>query len=741
MYCSANMLSSIVLSTLVIGTMGQFRPNRPTSPIRISAYDDPLEFGRKIDSDTNDNRPKRNVTNPLEIPGSVGFEATTRRGFFPQGSLGAGNAPGVPILPPATPFPFPPSPPPSGTGGVTLPFPPAVPLLPLTPSPPVLPGPIRPEPSVTQITEIECMKTSSKESFSAVLSLPEGFEAVPVFEDTPTIDPTTNPSCRMIPTQLVGMFQLFLSDLNACGIKECRQDNGENWLCLLLRFPVLTGLKLPEDEIVEIRCRPQDRTADDIDVITVATAKYADKSAINNARLPSVFEGGKQEFQCEIGLFAKLKGTDMFTKRVMEDDELELGEEVQLRSIVRPGDGWEFSMLKEIVIQKMGGDRERSTLNTAVLVFSDGCRNPEYKVVAKNHPQRDQRNTLINNFIFRIFMFQDMLPGDSLMVSAKVVGCVDEEDCRPTLCPDDQQRGYGKRKRRATGEYTVTQVLSASDLPLYPPPHGRIPRSTSYPSSESHVARKESKSTDWERNLGIKIKVPEAVVRHESLEVMEANECRLYLFITLGMASLFCFASIVFVVATYLRSRSNKNPPRPSSPQCSPQMIATSMPSMTSSDTLSSNSNSETSLPNFSVPPTVRQRKRDVHQELLNVFDDKGNYPFGAYYPGMMNYYGYMVVPRKPDAKEGKKSLRAMKREQRRHHEVQHDCSCKPEDKSSDEESNTSSIKNHTSVIHINSTDSKPVFSQRPLPKPRSTVGYDDSIYSEIVQDTLPTMV
>lgn len=32
------------------------------------------------------------------------------------------------------------------------------------------------------------------------------------------------------------------------------------WLCVTLRFPVLAGLKLPEDEIVEIRCKQQDRT-------------------------------------------------------------------------------------------------------------------------------------------------------------------------------------------------------------------------------------------------------------------------------------------------------------------------------------------------------------------------------------------------------------------------------------------------------------------------------------------------
>lgn len=338
-------------------------------------------------------------------------------------------------------------------------------------------------------------------------------------------------------------------------------------------------------------------------------------------------------------------------------------------------------------------------------------------------------------------MFQDMVPGDSLMISAKVMGCVDEEDCRPTQCPDDQQPGSGRRKRRATQEYTVTQVIPASDLPPYPPPHGRSQQSTSHSSSQSHVARKDSKFTDWERNIGIRVRVPEAVARHESREIMDEKECRLYLFITLGMACFFCFASVVFVVATCMRRRSNKEYSRPSSRSFSSHMISTDSPPMTSSSSLASASDSESSLPNFPVPPTVRQRKREVNQELLNVFDNNGSYPLGAYYPGMMNYYGYMVVPRKPDVKEGKKSLRAMKREQRRHARDQQDCLCKAEDKSSDEESNTSSIKNHTSVIHISSSSSDSVVSQRPLPKPRSILTNDDSIYSEIIQERQPTMV
>lgn len=59
----------------------------------------------------------------------------------------------------------------------------------------------------------------------------------------------------------------------------------------------------------------------------------------NGVSSPSLFEGGKQEFQCEIGLFRKLPGTELFASIVTPEVELNLGEEVQLRSIVRSGDG------------------------------------------------------------------------------------------------------------------------------------------------------------------------------------------------------------------------------------------------------------------------------------------------------------------------------------------------------------------------------------------------------------------
>ena len=56
-------------------------------------------------------------------------------------------------------------------------------------------------------------------------------------------------------------------------------------------------------------------------------------------RSPTIYIGGGQDFLSEIGLFRKLPGTELFASRVKSGSSIELGENVQLRSIVRSGDG------------------------------------------------------------------------------------------------------------------------------------------------------------------------------------------------------------------------------------------------------------------------------------------------------------------------------------------------------------------------------------------------------------------
>lgn len=117
---------------------------------------------------------------------------------------------------------------------------------------------------------------------------------------------------------------------------------------------------------------------------------------------PLTFSGGKQEFICEIGLFRRLPGTALFSQRIGPGTAVELGEEVQLRSIVRGNDGesplkknsidcsertarlktgWFHSKLTDVVVRRLKKSSSSIGDGSANLVLSDGCRNPVYKVM------------------------------------------------------------------------------------------------------------------------------------------------------------------------------------------------------------------------------------------------------------------------------------------------------------------------------------------------------------------------
>lgn len=119
---------------------------------------------------------------------------------------------------------------------------------------------------------------------------------------------------------------------------------------------------------------------------------------------PLTFTGGKQEFLCEIGLFRRLPGTSLFSQRIGPGSAVELGEEVQLRSIVRSNDGrifilklyiisqnnrlnfhvfkigWFYSKLTDVVVRRLKKQTSASNDGSAILVQQDGCRNPAYRV-------------------------------------------------------------------------------------------------------------------------------------------------------------------------------------------------------------------------------------------------------------------------------------------------------------------------------------------------------------------------
>ncbi|XP_043243898.1 uncharacterized protein LOC122392733 isoform X2 [Amphibalanus amphitrite] len=234
--------------------------------------------------------------------------------------------------------------------------------------------------------------------------------------------------------------ELAVTNLEACGVESCVQPSGERWLCLTIRFPLIAGIHLPEDDVIQIQCRPQDPSQTAGKQLIVQATGFESLS-------PVEFSGGRQEFECEVALFRRTPGSEIFSTVVGAGDTITLGEELHLRSIIRAGDGWQFSKLTDVLVERVAADGGGLPSDSAPLVFSDGCRNQDLTLIAPDHPARHQTNQLISNFAFRVFTFQGMESGDRLQVSARVTGCVEAADCAPAVCSDGGQ-GFGRRRRR-----------------------------------------------------------------------------------------------------------------------------------------------------------------------------------------------------------------------------------------------------------------------------------------------------
>lgn len=159
-----------------------------------------------------------------------------------------------------------------------------------------------------------------------------------------------------------------------------------------------------------------------------------------NRRSGSVVEGGGQDFAAEVGVFRQNRGSGngLFAKRVNSGGVVQLGEPLQLRSVVRGGDGWTFSKLTDVKVWRMRDNYAPSSLaslnpgdasEVITLVDSRGCRNEKYNVIADSDPLRDPRNDLVYHFTFRAFLFRGQRTNEPLLVTAKVRACQERDDC------------------------------------------------------------------------------------------------------------------------------------------------------------------------------------------------------------------------------------------------------------------------------------------------------------------------
>ncbi|CAL8122544.1 unnamed protein product [Orchesella dallaii] len=186
-------------------------------------------------------------------------------------------------------------------------------------------------------SEIKCFKTRQEEYFGATIHMKNGFH-LPYIRDRPQ-DPLSSEECKLEQMEGTrGSYHMSVTDLRGCGVEQCGDA-----LCLTMVFPRVPMLALADDEVTTIKCIPQSSTVSDTKSISFAG------DSTDNRRSSSTVEGGVQEFVAEVGVFRQNAGSanGLFVKRVNSGGVVQLGEPLQLRSVVRGTDG-NFKYLQKL---------------------------------------------------------------------------------------------------------------------------------------------------------------------------------------------------------------------------------------------------------------------------------------------------------------------------------------------------------------------------------------------------------
>ncbi|KAG8190242.1 hypothetical protein JTE90_001327 [Oedothorax gibbosus] len=379
-----------------------------------------------------------------------------------------------------------------------------------------LPAPLIQPPETDQVTrggvhaeDIRCMRSGGSTLLSAmVVPPPELANSRPVFEDASSAPPT---DCLMRPMERRRTFQMHVQHFGRCGVRVQPAPDGKEWISVTLRFPAVEGLRSAEDEYVVVMCRPQDRVVATQHSMELRGTASVEGRSVQPKR---VFRGGgPRDMSCRVSLMTRgSPDSSGFVREVKSGQAVSVGQELQIRAQVREGDGWNYAMLKDVMVTRVTpGNKfqqfrplaESNSIeigegalyrdqrqpedghDVAHLVLNDGCRNPLYRPLAPMHPERDPQRPLTASFAFKAFMFADMTDGEALRITAQVIACADAADCQQSFC--DAARGAGKKKRKRrelhpmanfTDDFELiinfngfsSTSLSSSDISVHPSP-------------------------------------------------------------------------------------------------------------------------------------------------------------------------------------------------------------------------------------------------------------------------------
>lgn len=165
--------------------------------------------------------------------------------------------------------------------------------------------------------------------------------------------------------------------------------------------------------------------------------------------------GGESKFRTQVGIFRR--SGDSFLRPLEANGVVQLGEDLMLRTQTKQGDGWNYTKITDISMQRLGASGE--VLNAVSLVSQNGCINPTMKSVCTIPPQYEP--PLGQRFGFKAVMFQGMRSGDEVVMSIRVIGCVNKYDCEaPLQCGVLKNGGRIRRSHKEDADRVEVTKIS-----------------------------------------------------------------------------------------------------------------------------------------------------------------------------------------------------------------------------------------------------------------------------------------
>uniref|UniRef100_A0A182KCC5 ZP domain-containing protein n=1 Tax=Anopheles christyi TaxID=43041 RepID=A0A182KCC5_9DIPT len=317
-----------------------------------------------------------------------------------------------------------------------------------------------------QLNELACLRNSGG-YFRASLTVQSSIESSPLVDVENDGGDLSGCEVRLDQSRL--LVDIASSDFGRCGVIPCGQTATRE-LCLRVRFPAIAGMRTAVDPVLTLQCRIQQRIVARTHSVRLGVAE--DAQARSGPGTGAFAVGGSQRpFRSQLGIFRRQNGGGggSFTRALQPGGAVLLGEELMLRTQVSAGDGWNFTRLSEVVMQRLSPTG--TVLNSASLVNANGCLNPLMRAISPIAPVFEA--PLGYRLGFRAAMFQGMRSGDEMILRVRIVGCVDRRECLVENC---QTTARSKRETEsplpqekeanATTPSTTTTTAGTSSPPL-----------------------------------------------------------------------------------------------------------------------------------------------------------------------------------------------------------------------------------------------------------------------------------